>query len=945
MASQSKKLKIFLLADLVLLAAVIPGYFYIDSQISKPAEFQLSDLILDSDWIQVGDPIYVSVTVTNIGDQSGNRSVTLTIDDIPKETKTAQLDGGETSTLTFMATEAIEGNHTVIIEDLAANFMVSQEAPIRKAELRLTNLVTSRKETQIGDPITVSVSATNIGDETGEFSLELFINNIKRETKTIQLNGDETKSVQYEVVENTEGNYEVKIGTLSTSFKVTSEAQTAKPAEFKLSNLNINPSSVLSGESVTISVRVTNIGEETGSHTVNLEIDGNIRDTKTVTVGGQAFVDVEFKITESTSGSHIVKIGDMTDSFNVEDLVPASPNTKLYGLAVSPYEVWGGETVNIRAKADNLANEVATLHVRFVIKHNDVAIETVTKTYTMQPGETGVIVEYSVTAEEGPSEIKVEGYRVELTNLGNQNNTLVGYFQIATDGYHTISINRSGGGSTPMIFTFDGETLESPWSALLPIGNYSLSTDRIVQLQYGVVEFDHWNDGVTTESRTINLNKQLSVLANYIVISGYASCPSLYIWNSTDYVYITEVSNAGWLGYIDYITEDGNIVFGGGNPWDHVKLDKTQLETKTDNGTEYYDVVLFQQWNEIFYVDTAYLVVVDHPNNTDVYSTMVNYVNRGFFGKIYTIDEDNLLTPISATNEKGEDMLPQISELDGMFTPASNGVLSPSWDNITLNQLTLDLGDLSNAQEIKLVINGMVDWGPAQPYYDWIDQFKDAAEKGLVPNGTQINPPSYMEVMDAEGNWIRVPQNRQMPIPGDYVPRTFAVNMTDLFPPNVNDYKIRITNFWNVTFDYIGIDITKQKNITVTEVFPIASLEPLDYASTTTNASGYFTKYGNITELLLEADDKFVIGIQGDIISLKFPTDDLPMVEEGMERSFFLFVASWFKDHIGNWGYGFDFTVEPLPFQDMSGFPYPSSEKHPDDSFLDEWNTRAINIP
>jgi hypothetical protein len=945
LASKSKRFKIFLLADLVFLAAVIPGYFYVDSQISKPAEFQLSNLILDSDWVKVGDPIYVSVTVTNIGDQSGNRSVTLTIDDIPKETKMAQLEGGETLTLTFMASEAIEGNHTVIIEDLTASFKVSQEAPIRKAELRLTNLVTSRKEVQIGDPITVSVTATNIGDETGEFSLELFINDAKRETKTIQLNGDETTSVQYEIVENTEGNYEVRLGTLTTSFTVTSEAQTAKPAEFKLSELTINPSSIISGESVTISVKVTNIGEITGNHTVDLEIDGTIRNTKTITVGGQASVDVEFKTSESSSGSFNVKIGELTGSFDVEDLVPASPNTKLYGMIVNPYEVWGGETVNIRTKADNLANESAILHVRLVIKYNGTTIETVTKTYTMQPGETEVPVEFSVTAGEGPSEIKVVGYRVELINLGNQDNTLVGYFQIAPNGYHTISINRSGGGSTPMIFIFNGETLESPWSALLPIGNYSLSTDRIVQLQYGVVEFDRWNDGVTTESRTINLNKQLSVLANYIVISGYASCPSLYTWNGTNYSYITEVSNAGWLGYIDYITEKGDIVFGGGNPWDHVKLDETQLKTKTENGTEYYDIVLFQQWNEIFYVDTAYLVVVDHPNNKEAYSTMVNYVNRGFFGKIYTIDEKNLLTPISATNGKGEDMLPQISELDGIFTPASNGVLSPSWDNITLNQLTLDLGNLSNAEEIKLVINGMVDWGPAQPYYDWIDLFKDAAANGLVPNGTQINPPSYLEIMDAEGNWVLVPQNRTMPIPGDYVPRTFSVNMTDLFPANINEYKIRITNFWNVTFDYIGIDVTPQENITITKVMPVATLEPLDYATTTSNASGYFTKYGDITELLLEADDEFVIGIQGDTISLRFPTTDLPKVEDGKERSFFLFVASWFKDHIGNWGYEFDFTVEPLPFQNMSGFPYPPTENHPDTSFLDKWNTRAINIP
>ncbi|KON30045.1 hypothetical protein AC477_05290, partial [miscellaneous Crenarchaeota group-1 archaeon SG8-32-1] len=605
MATRSKKLKTFLVADLVLLALVIPGYFYVESQISKPAEFQMSSLILDSDWIKIGNTLQVSVNVTNIGDQSGNHTVTLTIDDIPITSTMVQLSGGETTTVEFTATELTEGNHTVIIEDLTKTFVVSSEAPTRKAELLLTNLVTNRKEAQIGEPITVSVLAENIGDENGEFSLELFINNQKRETKSIMLGADKTTSVQFEIVENNEGTYVVTLGTLTTSYKITSEAQTIKPAEFQVTDLMVNPSSVLTGEAVKISVIVTNIGEENGNYIVNLEIDGANKDTREISLAGQASEVVEFEVTETIPGIHTVRVANQNATFIVEDLAPASPNMELHGLAVSPYEVWGGEIVNIRAKADNLANEEGTLHVRILID----GIVEATKTYTLAAGKTDVLIEYSVTAGDGPTDGKVKGYRVELVNLGNQNNTLVGYFQIAPDGFHTLSINRSGGGSTPMIFTLNGETYESPYFKLLPVGDYSLSTDRIVQLQYGVVEFSHWNDGVETESRTVTLDRQLSILANYIVISGYASCPSLYIWNGTDYFYITEVSNAGWLGYIDYITENGDIVFGGGNPWDHVKLEKTQLQSKNEGDYEYYDAVLFQQWDEIFYTDSAYLVV------------------------------------------------------------------------------------------------------------------------------------------------------------------------------------------------------------------------------------------------------------------------------------------------------------------------------------------------
>ncbi|MCZ2807957.1 MAG: hypothetical protein O2V44_01225 [Candidatus Bathyarchaeota archaeon] len=944
MVSRSTKLKIFLLADLVILAFVIPSYFYVDAQILQPANFQVTDLTLDSDWVQVGEPIQISVNVTNIGDKSGNYTVTPAIDDIPISTKTVQLSGGETTTVIFTATEPTEGNHTITIGSVTKTFKVTSETPTKHAELRLTNLVTSRKEAEIGDPITVSVTATNIGDEAGEFSLELFVNNQKRETKSIQLDAGKTTSVQFEIVENAEGEYVVTLGSLTTSFRITSEAQSVKPAEFQVTDLTVNPSSALAGEVVEISVKVTNVGEATGNYTVNLKIDGATRDTKDVTLAGQATDVVEFEVTETNAGTYNVEIDGVTGSFTVEAPVDASDKIDLLRVFVSPYEVWEDETVTVTVKANNTANEEGILSVRLLVAGEVVE----TKQATLAARESDGTVEFTVTA--GPSNADTtKGYPVEVINLGNQSDTLKGYFVVAPDGFHTLSINRAGGGSKPMIFTLDGVTYESPYVKLLPEGEYSISTDKTVDVGTGIVEFSHWNDGVTSESRTLTLDRFRSVLAHYIVISGYASCPSLYIWNGTDYVYITEVSNAGWLGYMDYINEDGDIVFGGGNPWDHVKLDKSQLQPRTDNGYDYYDVVLFQQWDEIFYLDTAYLVAVDHPSGTDVYSTMVNYVNRGFYGQIYTVKEDSLLTPISATNEKGDDVLSQIGELDGIFTQGSNGVLSPSWDNITLNQLTLNLGNLSGAPEIKLVINGMIDWGPPEPYYEWIDQFKTAFAEGLVPNGTQINPPPYMEVMDTQGNWVRVPQDRQMPTPADYVPRTFAIDLNGLFPADVTEYKIRITNFWNVTFDYIGIDISPQENITVNEILPAATLEPLEFAATTSTASGKFTKYGDVTELLLEADDMFVIGMQGDTISLKFPTSNLPPLEEGTERSFFLFVASWFKDPPGNWGYGFDFTVDPLPFQNMSGFPYPDTESYPTSEeyiqYLEEWNTRAVNVP
>jgi hypothetical protein len=584
--------------------------------------------------------------------------------------------------------------------------------------------------------------------------------------------------------------------------------------------------------------------------------------------------------------------------------------------------------VTTTVTATNQGEETDVLSVRLMV--DDSLVER--KTVQLAAEET-TTVEFTYNATtEGKHTVKV--------------NSLSGTFTVVPTGYHTLVLRYSGGGSDLIPITLNGESLNMPYMGLLPVGEYTITAPTPFTTDTAVFEFASWSNGDKSTTTTFTLDKSLVFIATYNLISGWASCPSLFYWNGTDYVYVTEVSNPGWLGYIDYIDENGDIVFGGGNPWDTIKLDANQVTARSGEAGDFYDVVLLQKWDEIFYLDAAYMVVVDHPSDVDVYSTMVNYVNQAFPGEIYTVSKDSLVSPVSALNEKGENVLPQIAKMDGTFTSGSNGLDSPSWNDIDLNQLTLDLGDLSGAEEIKLVINGMIDWGLPEHYYTWIDGFKTAFAEGLVPNGTQIYPAPYMEVMDASGSWVRVPEDRQMPTPSDYVPRSFAVDLTGLFPDDVSDYKIRITNFFNVTFDYIGIDTTPQENIKVQRINGDATFNQV-FASPS-SASGDFTKYGDVTQVVLEGDDMFVIGRQGDQVSLRFPTAGLAPVEGGMERDYFMFVACWFKDPPGNWGYGFNFTVNPLPFRNMSGFPYPDTESYPSDeahlNYLREYNTRTLPV-
>ena len=685
-------------------------------------------------------------------------------------------------------------------------------------------------------------------------------------------------------------------------------------ADFSLSDLTINPLEADLGEPITISVNLTNVGTAEGAYTANLTINDFLKDNQTTLLSVGESKIVEFADHETAEGTYNVSIGDLSALFTVKAAQPVISDIILSNLLVTPYEVNLGSTTNITAQAKNTGAENERLSVKFSI--DDLLVETTV--LELAPGESAPLKFTANATSEGDHKIKL--------------NTLSASFRVVPPGVHTLKILIIPTPPNGADVTLNGEKIKAPYEALVPIGKYTITmpaTDNS-----GQHPFLHWNTGETQITKTFEVTDVTILVAYY---ETGASCPSVFIWNGTNYAYVSEASNAGWLGYVGYINEDGKIVFQGGNPWDFIKLPKDQLQVK-DNS--YYDITLSQIWDEIFYLDSAYLMVVDHPSNVDAYSTMVRYINPEYTGQIYTTSKQ-LTTPVYAFNEKGENVLPLISERDGIFTPGTNIWDNSSWDNFSWNQLTLNLGNLSDAQEIKLVMTAMVDWGQSQDYYNWVNGFLNPN----VPNGTAILPPPFMEVKDANGNWVRVPESRQIPIAADYTPRTFAVNLTGLFP--TNDYSLRINNYWNVTYDYIGIDTTPQENLNIQRISPIADF----YQSENTDsfASGNFTRYGDVTQLLSDADDMYVIGMQGDMVSLHFPIADLAPIADGMERDYFFYVAAWFKDEPSNWGYGFPFTVDPLPFRNMTGFPYPSTESYPYDNehlnYIQQYNTRTIMPP
>ena len=909
--SSRSKLKTAFFVNILIVVIAIPSYFYVGSLIPKPASFQVTNLVFDSDWIQVGESVQISVNVTNIGNQAGNHSVTLTIDGEPITTETVQLSGSESAIVDFTAPIIIEGNHTVQVGDLTGSVKVTVDAPSKPAKLQVTDLGVSRAVAEAGETIIVSATVTNPGDQSGSFSLDLYVNEEKRETRSIQLDSGETKTVEFDVTEEAEGTYVVKVGDLSKSLEISSDAQPAKPAEFQVTELTVNPSSALAGEAVEVSVKVTNVGEESGTYTLNLNIDDTTVDTRTVTLFGGATQVIKFEMTETNAGPHNVEVDGLTGSFTIEGPVDASDKIDLLRMFVDPYEVVEGDPVTVTVKANNTANEEGVLVIRLLVEGE--VIET--KQATLAAGESDGTVVFTVTA--GPSNVETtKGYSVEAINLGNQSDTLKGYFTVAPAGFHTLTFSTNAIG---LEFTLNGEIYGVPFSMLLPEGTYTIVIPDGIEGGGTFWNFTNWMDGPTSLTRTIELTTRTSLIANFM---NCKSCPSLYVWNGVEHVYTAEISDGtGYLGIFDYFREDGSLSFLYSVPWDYTKLNASTLQP---NG-QYYDMTIRQNWDEIAYVDSATLVMVEHSSDVEVYSTKATYLyNPEGQGTIFTVSK-NPGSPISCINSTGHNVLPLVLKRDGI-TSLGNEF---QWDTLELN-----LGDLSDAEEIKLIVAGTILYSTGEEQGTWAGQFWDKP-------GEKPFPPPYMEVKDVEGNWVPVPDNRQFPLL-DVTPECFVVNLTGVFL--TDDYSLRIHTFFNTQFDYIGVDTTSQQDLTIREVTVSSATLSQAFAAESTS-SGNFTRYGDVTELVEAPDDMFVVMRQGDEIRILFSAD-LGSVPENMERDYFLFASVWFK--VDGLPY-VSFTVDPLPFHAMTCFPYPQTESYLYDAahlaYLAEYNIRIIPAP
>ena len=448
-----------------------------------------------------------------------------------------------------------------------------------------------------------------------------------------------------------------------------------------------------------------------------------------------------------------------------------------------------------------------------------------------------------------------------------------------------------------------------------------------------------WTNGVP-QNRFRPLSDQ-SIVEKQIL---KGSCPWLYAWNGKEYEFVTDVLWRSALGMpLGIMGGETTYAFPNSTDEYHRIPGESNLSRK---GT--YSLQFTNELWETPYIDEIKLVVIDHPDSVDV------YIDESFspppFPSLQFFPVNKKNPPLSVTDDRGNDLLPQVIKKDGKYI--SNLRPTRYQGLMEKHDLIIDLGNVSGKSTVNLYLLGWV-----FPTDASINVSMSQAE-----NIKTVSP--YLQVPDKNGQWKTVIENLGFPKGKN---KMVIAELSGKFLSD--DYRVRIRTSMQIYWDYIFYSTDEMEiPIRKTTLYPfsanlhyrgfsrVSRKSPYsphipDYNSVDTDPrwrdlTGFYTRYGDVQPLLLKSDDLYVILNSGDEITLQFDATQAPDLENGWSRDYLFYNNGWLKDGDLNTASGQ--TVFPLPFHSMSRYPYGENEFYPKDKthqeYIETYNTREVTV-
>jgi len=279
--------------------------------VEEPARFDVRDRRLGASTISEGKDVEITATVENTGGQRGTYEVPLRVSRSQVDERAVTLDGGESTTVTFTHTFNDSGNYVVDINgERAGTVTVKEPAAFDTAAVEL-----NRTSVRTGEPVEVTTTVANNGDETGTSPVRLQTNDDIVDTRNVTLSGGQQTEVTFIYAFESGGEYDVAVNSDSGG-----NISVTQPATFEVRDIQLSSSSVETDESVDVTATVANVGTESGNYTAELTESDQALKSKTIgpIAGGQTET-VTFSISFDSEGDRSLSIGNaITETLAVE---------------------------------------------------------------------------------------------------------------------------------------------------------------------------------------------------------------------------------------------------------------------------------------------------------------------------------------------------------------------------------------------------------------------------------------------------------------------------------------------------------------------------------------------------------------------------------------------------------------------------------------------------
>lgn len=488
----------------------------------------------------------------------------------------------------------------------------------------------------------------------------------------------------------------------------------------------------------------------------------------------------------------------------------------------------------------------------------------------------------------------------------------------------------------------------------------------------------HWFD-LMLNSADVQVDPRAPIALMELSIPA-GSCPYLYAWDGRRFRFVTDLLGAAPLGLP---LAEGRFIEA--DPEEYVWIGGEEMFPPRDGA---WVLQITEELREVLYLDTARLVVVDHPPGTEVHPTSKLLPGRPFLPHelvtlrarrplLRAVQEPLRETGIPPVAPPAlRDVTAALAEIDGAVVspfalrePQLRGLAEPY-------RLTLDFGPLPAEEPPAARPPGSKEAPAPEPastaptvddppwmlaLTGWLRFGGGMANLAAAHQPHLPFPFPILEVETPDGRWTKLDVRVGAPAGKT---KTILVDLAGKLPPGSR--RLRLTTAFEIHWDRIALfERAPAEDTRIASLLPGATdlhwrgfseyedhpwyvpLTP-DYDRVRSTPpwritpAGWCTRYGAVDELLAARDDALVLLNGGDELTLSFATDRVPPKPPASVRDFFLYTVGWDKDADVHVAHGT--TVEPLPFQGMDDQRYGTQPRpaSANAGWIEKYNTRWV---